>query len=324
MRPLIVDNYIINKPIIDILYRLQLTLTNGKLKDIKVGTDNIVVTCPRHADGREASPACNIYIGDDESVAYGFTNCFVCGKIGSFSQFVAECFDCSESYAKHWLIKTFEGELIERPVFMADAIQIGPKKAPITRKINKSVLDSFQKWTPYLGKRKLLRETCEKFRIRYDSKYRQLIFPVFNQKDDLLMLVKRSIDTKSFYIDKSQPKPLYCFDQILKNKVQTAVVTEGPIDTLLGNQYGMPTFGTFGMPSDIQIDQVNKSDIKVLYLMFDNDEAGKKFNRMFHQRINPRIILIDVEIPSPYKDIGDLSQELFWEAINKAKNSKKF
>ena len=63
-----VDNYIINKPIIDILYRLQLTLTNGKLKDIKKpsgGADNIVVTCPHHGDGRESTPACNIYIGED-------------------------------------------------------------------------------------------------------------------------------------------------------------------------------------------------------------------------------------------------------------------
>jgi hypothetical protein len=99
-----IDNYVINKPIIDILYRLQLTLTNGKLRDIKKpsgGADNIVVTCPHHSNGLEKTPACNIYIGEDGKLPYGFFNCLVCGERGSFVKFVAECFDSSEAYAKN-------------------------------------------------------------------------------------------------------------------------------------------------------------------------------------------------------------------------------
>ena len=153
-----IDNYIINKPILDVLYRLQLSLTNGKLKDIKPpsgGATNIVVTCPHHDDGREATPACNIYIGEDGKLPYGYFNCFVCGERGSFLKFVAECFDTSEAYAKNWLVKTFEGELIEQQVFLDDEIQIGKHKVAKTKKLDPAVLDSYQTWSPYLSFLKL-------------------------------------------------------------------------------------------------------------------------------------------------------------------------
>jgi DNA primase len=231
-----VDNYIINKPIIDILYRLQLTLTNGKLKDIKKpsgGADNIVVTCPHHGDGRESTPACNIYIGEDGKLPYGFFNCFVCGERGSFTKFVAECFETSEAYAKNWLIKTFEGELVEQQIFLDEPIQIGKHKTK-TNKLNPAILENYQKWSPYLGQRKLSRDICELFNVRYDAKYRQIIFPTYDIKGNLVMLPKRSIDTKTFYLDKDVEKPVYCLDYIIKNNFKTAIITEGPFDCLTG------------------------------------------------------------------------------------------
>ena len=109
MRQLIIDNYVINKPIEEILNLLRITLTNGKLKDIEPKTDNILVTCPHHDGGHENTPACNIYIGNDTKLPYGYFNCFVCGEKGSFLKFVAECFDAPESYAKAWLLKNFGG-----------------------------------------------------------------------------------------------------------------------------------------------------------------------------------------------------------------------
>lgn len=147
MAHLRVDNYVINKPILDILFRLRLVLTNGKLKDIKTpsgGADNIVVTCPHHDEGRESTPACNIYIGEDGKLPYGFFNCFVCGERGSFVKFVAECFDSSEAYAKNWLIKTFEAELVEQSVFCDEPIQVNKPKVK-TNKLNPKVLDEYQK-----------------------------------------------------------------------------------------------------------------------------------------------------------------------------------
>ena len=105
MRQLIIDNYVINKPIEEILTLLKLSLTNGKLKDIENKGDDILVTCPHHGGGHEKTAACNIYIGNDTKLPYGYFNCFVCGEKGSFLKFVAECFDAPESYAKAWLLK---------------------------------------------------------------------------------------------------------------------------------------------------------------------------------------------------------------------------
>ena len=107
MRKLKIDNYILEASVIDVLRRLQLALTNGKLREVKDGTENIVVTCPDHGGGREAHPACNIYVGEDTKIEYGYFNCFECNSRGSFLTFVAHCFDTSEAYAKSWLFKNF-------------------------------------------------------------------------------------------------------------------------------------------------------------------------------------------------------------------------
>ena len=318
-----VDNYIINKPILDILYRLQLTLTNGKLKDIKKpsgGADNIVVTCPHHDDGRESTPACNIYIGEEGKLPYGFFNCFVCGERGSFTKFVAECFDSSEAYAKNWLIKTFEGELVEQQIFLDEPIQIGKPKVK-TNKLNPTVLENYLKWSPYLGQRKLSRDICELFNVRYDPKYRQIIFPTYDLKGNLVMMPKRSIDTKTFYLDKDVEKPVYCLDYIVKNNFKTAIITEGPFDCLTGWEYDYPTCATFGKISDYQIEQLNKSCLNVIYTCFDNDAAGKSFTNILKNKLDKRILLVEVQLPTGKKDLNELSKEELDKIIKKASNS---
>lgn len=322
MPQLRVDNYIINKSILDILFRLQLVLTNGKLRDIKKpsgGADNIVVTCPHHNNGLEKTPACNIYIGEDGKLPYGFFNCLVCGERGSFVKFVAECFDSSEEYAKNWLIKTFEGELVEQFVFCDEPIQLTKPKAK-SKFLNESILNEYQKWTPYLAQRKLSRDICELFKVRYDPKYRQVIFPTYDLKGNLVMMPKRSVDTKTFYLDKDIEKPVYCLDYIMKNQYKTAIITEGPFDCLTGWEYGYPTCATFGKISDYQIDQLNKSCLNILYTCFDNDAAGKSFTEILKKKLDKRIILIEVQLPQGKKDLNELSKEELDKIIKKAAN----
>jgi len=320
MRQLIVDNYVINKPIIDILHRLKLTLTNGKLKDIEEKTDNILVTCPVHDGGHESTPACNIYIGNSPKIPYGYFNCFVCGSKGTFLKFVAECFNSSQDFAKAWLLDTFGGELVNKAVFMGPDIKLGkPKKS--THRIDPKELDNYQTWTPYLGKRKLSREICELFRVRYDPKYRQVIFPAYDIKGNLVMLTKRSIDTKTFYLDKDVEKPVYCLDYIMRNNYKTVIITEGPFDCLTGWEYGYPTIATFGKISDYQIEQINKSCITVIYAMFDNDAAGRSFTETLKKKLSKRIIIVDTKFPANKKDINELSKEELDEIIQSAKHS---
>ena len=317
MRQLIVDNYVINKPIEDILNLLKLSLTNGKLKDIENKGDNLLVTCPHHDGGHENKPACNIYIGNDTELPYGYFNCFVCGEKGSFLKFVAECFDAPESYAKAWLLKNFGGELINKAFFMGPAIDINKNKVK-KQGLDESILDKYQKWTPYLAKRKLSREVCELFKVRYDPKYRQVIFPAYDMRGRLVMMPKRSIDTKTFYLDKDVEKPVYCLDYIMKNNIKTAVITEGPFDCLTSYEYGYPAVATLGKISDYQIEQLNKSCLTVLYACFDNDDAGRSFLATLKRKLTKRIIIIETKFPNNRKDINDMSKEEFEKVIKSA------
>ena len=320
MRQLIIDNYVINKPIEEILTLLKLSLTNGKLKDIENKGDNILVTCPHHDGGHEKTPACNIYIGNDTKLPYGYFNCFVCGEKGSFLKFVAECFDAPESYAKAWLLKNFGGELIAKNLFMGEPIVLNRNKG-IKKHLDESILDQYQTWNPYLAKRKLSREICELFKVRYDPKYRQVIFPAYDMNGNLVMLAKRSIDVKSFYLDKDVEKPVYCLDYVMKNNIKTVLITEGPFDCLTGWEYGFPTIATFGKISDYQIEQINKSCINIIYAAFDNDAAGRSFLETLKRKLTKRIIIIETKFPAWRKDLNDLTKEELQEIIKNARNS---
>ena len=320
MRQLIIDNYVINKPIEEILTLLKLSLTNGKLKDIENKGDDILVTCPHHDGGHEKTPACNIYIGNDTKLPYGYFNCFVCGEKGSFLKFVAECFDAPESYAKAWLLENFGGELIAKNLFMGEPIVLNRNKG-VKKHLDESILDQYQTWNPYLAKRKLSREICELFKVRYDPKYRQVIFPAYDMNGNLVMLAKRSIDVKSFYLDKDVEKPVYCLDYIMKNNIKTVLITEGPFDCLTGWEYGFPTIATFGKISDYQIEQINKSCINIIYAAFDNDAAGRSFLETLKRKLTKRIIIIETKFPAWRKDLNDLTKEELQEIIKNARNS---
>ena len=322
MRSLIVDDVIINAPIKDILERLQITLTNGKLRDIQDKGDNLLVTCPHHGNGQEHTPACNIYVGNDSDIAYGYFRCFVCEEQGSFLKFVAECFDSSEEFAKNWLLKTFDGHIIEKQVLMDDPIDLNKiKNKNKVKVLDEKVLDQYQSWHPYLAQRKLSRQICEMFKVKYDPKYIQIIFPAYDIKGRLVMLPKRSIDTKTFYLDKDVEKPVYCLDKIQKENYDTALIVEGPIDCLTGWEYGFPTIATLGRISDDQIEQINKSCINILYIMFDNDDAGRSFTKALKRKLAKRIIAIETQLPPGKKDINDCTREEVQEVIKKAKNS---
>ena len=136
------------------------------------------------------------------------------------------------------------------------------------------------------------------------------------------MLPKKSIDTKTFYIDKGIEKPLYCLDYILNNNIQHCIITEGLIDCLTCYEYGAPAIATLGAISDSQIEQINKSCITVLYLMFDNDAAGERFTSLLKKNISNRIIVEQIKLPKNKKDVNELSKEEFKNLLlNYVKNN---
>lgn len=321
MQALRIDNYIIETPLYEIVQQLRLTLTNGKLREIKAwheGEDNIVVSCPRHKGGREAHAACNIYVGSSTKVPYGFCKCWACDFQTSFVGFVAECFECSEDFAKNWLISKF-GILVGAKVLTEPDIEIKHKKAKA--KLPANYLDQFQSWHPYLAQRKLSREVCELFKVKYDPVRSEVIFPCFDIAGNILMAPRRSIVHKRFFLEDDQSKPVYCLDYIIKNNISTAMVVEGMIDCLTCYTYGYPAIATIGNPSPEQIEAINCSPIKVLYVAMDADAAGQRMANRIKSGLSPRILVKDVHWGAGKKDPNELSYEEFRKAIENAKNT---
>ena len=323
MRILRVDNYIIETPLYEVITQLRMALTNGKLREIKPwteGDDNIVVTCPNrhHKGGREHSAAMNVYVGENSKIPYGFCKCWACDFQCTFVRFVAECFECSEEFAKNWLIEHF-GILSEAHIMTDDDIVIKQKKT--SARLPSNYLDNLQNWHPYLAERKLSREVCELFKVKYDPITSQIVFPCFDTAGNIIMAPRRSIYYKNFHLDKGQDKPVYCLDYIIKNNITTAMICEGPIDVLTCYTYGYPAIGTFGYPSPEQIQAINRSSIKVLYLAMDNDEAGRKMINVLKAGLDPRILTKVVTWPQGKKDPNELTYEEFKAVMNNAINS---
>ena len=318
-----IDNYIVETPLYEVVLQLKMALTNGKLREIKAwheGDDNIVVTCPsrHHKGGHEAHAAMNIYVGNSSKIPYGFCRCWSCDFQCQFINFVAECFECSEDFAKNWLKSKF-GKQVSNNIVLCDDIVIKKNKTPI--KLPNNYLDNFQSWHPYLSERRLSRDVCELFKVKYDPATSQIVFPCFDIAGNIIMAPRRSIFYKNFYLDKDQDKPVYCLDYIIKNNISTAMICEGPFDVLTCYTYGYPAIGTFGNPSPSQIAAINKSPIKVLYLAMDNDQAGRRMANTIRAGLDPRIIIKEVQWPAGKKDPGELSYEEFNNSMMIAKNS---
>ena len=312
-KPIIIGNYTIDTPIKIIVEDLK-TLTNGKkLRDINDKTDELIVTCPNsaHSGGQERKPACHINISRPE-VPAGACNCFVCGLHGSFANFVAATLDSSVDYAQQWLTARY-GIRTQTTIQLGDDISV--KNTAEKPYFDKSILDQYQPWCPYFEKRKLSRSVCEAFDLKYDPYMRQVIFPVYDTKDRLVMLARRSIDTKTFYMDENMEKPVYCLNSILNNNISSCMIVEGLIDAMTCWDRGVPAIATLGQPSPEQIEAINKSCITTLYVAFDADWAGRKFTGFLKQHLSPRILTVDIKLPPNRKDVNDLTIEEWQDLI---------
>ena len=314
---LILNNKIIITPIEQILRQLRQELKpiNGKLRDIgEIRNGNIPVTCPQHKDGFENHPSCNIYaLRDNSDTPYGFAHCFTCGLSMSLPKFIGYCFDEDEVFGKEWLLLRAETVFISETEYLP---KIELKKPIIKNYLSESELQKYNFYNDYMWKRKLTKEVVDKFQVGYNPATNSITFPVRDSKGNLIGITERNISNKYFYIPKFSNKPIYLLDYIIKNNITSCIITEGQIDALTSWSYGVPAIATIGTPSKYQISELNKSGIRSLTTLFDNDEAGKKFENYIKDNLNKEILLTIKHIPDPYKDINDLSKEQFLNLLS--------
>lgn len=328
MNNLVVNNYIINKPIYDILVQLRSELNNGKLARIVKKGSYISVTCPHHSDGLEKKNSCGVYVGDKDA-EYGSFNCFTCGEHGSFVHFVALCLNSSENYAANWLISHYGEKSTERTIELEPIVLNKQTKQTF---LDEDLLKSFQSYHPYMDKRKLSKKVVEAFKIKYDPKSECLVFPVWDEQGRLVMLTRRSVNNKSFYIDKDKEKPVYLMNVIRDKGIREIAVAESQINALSLWNWDIPAVATFGCNiTQKQMDVFNRSNLQHIYLCFDGDAAGRKGTNKFIEQIR-KDIFVDVIILPNGKDVNDLSEEEFnnlpiissqeWKKQYESENSK--
>ena len=315
---LIIKGRLIKAPILDIIKTLKGEITNGKLSFVEnKSNDWIRVSCPIHSSGLEKNASAGIYDGNDPKVERGTLHCFTCGAYIPLYKVVAECLDKSEDYAKDWLIDNFGEDRVDE---VTNLQYINLNKKQPTNYIDESILDTYQSWHPYMAKRKLTQEICNLFKVKYDSKSDCIVFPAWDEKNNLVMLTKRSVTGKNFYLDKKIEKPVYLLNYIKDNNIKEVIVCESQINALTLFTWGYPSIATFGCNiSKKQFEVLNKSGIEHYYLAFDGDDAGKKGTRNFIKNIKKDVLIDVIELPKG-KDVNDLTLEEF----DKLKTLKSF
>lgn len=230
MNQLVIDNKTISTPLIEILKSVKEQVHNGKLKNLTVKGENISVNCPVHKNGLENKPSCYVYIGKStDNLSYGDFHCFTCGAKGPFYHFIAECFDTDDDWAKKYLIENYADGIIE---YELDLPRIELDNKPKKEYLSESILNEFQDFHPYMLKRKLTKEVCKQFEVKYDDKTKCLVFAVRDEFGKLVMLTRRSVIDKTFIIDADKEKPVYLLYYLLKKNIQEAYICESQINAL--------------------------------------------------------------------------------------------
>lgn len=314
MSDLILDSYLIDEPIINILTKLRGELTNGKLAFIEQKNDYVRVTCPDHKSGLERHASCSVYCGDGD-LQYGYYNCLTCGSKGNLRLFVAKCFDKPYEFGKQWLIENF-GHIYVTSKISLEEIDLTKEKKEKDY-LDESILDGFSDYHPYMTKRGLSDEIIKKFELKYDPEYRAIVFPVRHIDGKLAFLTRRSTEGKKFYIDKGADKSvIYLLYNILKDNIKEVIVCEGQFNRLTSWQYGYPRIALLGAgTTEEQVEVLNKTGIKHYILAYDNDPAGKKGANRFKKFIRKDVFVDEITMPEG-KDINDLTKEEFERLLN--------
>ena len=304
MSKLIIDNQIIDTPLLTILKKVRETCHNEYLKDMKVRGDNIRITCPFHKQGKENDPSCDVYQGDAENLEYGYYKCFTCGEQGSLPKLVAHCLNKSINYAKDWLIENFSNSIITYKKILPEITL----KKETKKYLDENILDTFQNYHPYMEKRKLTKKIVDMFKVKYDKDTKCLVFPVWDENNNLVMLTRRSVESKKFIIPPDTEKPVYLLNYINRLGIKDVAVTESQINALTLWSIGIQAIALFGTGSKKQYEILNKSGIRTYYLFFDGDEAGDKGRTRFLKNIRNDVIVSTAILPRG-KDVNDLSEE---------------
>ena len=303
------DNKIITTPIEEILSKVRADTGFRYLHDIKVSNSGLKITCPFHGDGKEKNPDCFVNI-EPNSNLYGVFHCFACGAKGFITDIINFCFNENGKFAENWLIENFANVFVDVQEVLPE-IKLDNKEEH--RFLPETEIDKYRYFHPYMFQRKLTEDVIRKFSVGYDVRDDSIVFPVWDEKGNLLFFTKRSVKGKNFFIPNGVIKPIYLLNYIVKEHITSVVVCESQINALTAWSWGYPAIALFGTGSKDQYEILKRSGIRNYTLCFDGDEAGDLGIQRFIKNMNDDV-LINIKPMPRGKDLNNLTKEEF-EAI---------
>ena len=305
---LVIRDRLISTDLMTILETARRESSSGLFDQIVRKGDHSWVTCPYHKNGHERHASCTIYDGDNESIKVpkGTFYCFTCKESGSIGKLIGECFNESKTWGEQWILDRFGDTYIKSNVEL-EPIEFDRNIRGNTI-LDDSLLENYTVSYDYLNKRKISNEIIDKFEIKYDPNKKQVIFPLRDEKGNLVGLTKRNTEYKKYELPKVVYKPIYLLYYIIDNNIKEVYVCESQINALYLWSLGYPAIALLGTGSHYQYDLLNKSGILFYHLCFDGDEAGDKGIKNFLKNINKNSITDVIQLPRG-KDINDLNEE---------------
>ena len=276
-------------------------------RDIKENSNSITFTCPFHNNHNERRPSCGIVLKKGKDPFY---HCFTCGESGTLPKLVSKLLHITIDEGEEWLYQNFGGEHYEETHLEPIILDNNGKNK--TQYLDSEILNQYNYYHPYMWKRRLTKEVVDKYCIGYDPARDMITFPVWDDKNNLIMVTARSTKTKNFYIQKEKEKPVYLLNFALNEKVKTLYICESQLNTLTLLGYNnVKAVGLIGTGAYNQYEILNKCGVNHFIIALDPDIAGFKGTYKLIKYLNKDKIIDVLEIPEGKKDLNDYTEEEF-------------
>jgi DNA primase len=173
----------------------------------------------------------------------------------------------------------------------------------IIKRLNSQALES-PRAMRYFDGRLVTKLSVSKFNLGYSEKQDMVTIPVHSPEGMVIGFVGRSLEGKDFKNTPGLPKSKTLFNLHRVKANDKVYVVESSFDAIRLDQVGMPAVATLGATiSKSQVELLEKY-FNEIYLIADNDEAGKAMSKKIIDKLKSRVSIITLD--SKYKDIGDM------------------
>ena len=280
--------------------------TEDQIKRVLIGSgvtiqsevdSDYIIFCPYHNNNR--TPAGEV------SKESGLFFCFGCQQTANLQELVMKMSNRSYFESLRY-IKSKEQE--------SDITQIVAKQLytpptfvqydeVIIKRLNSQALES-PRAMRYFDGRLVTKSSVSKFNLGYSEKQDMVTIPVHSPEGMVIGFVGRSVEGKDFKNTPGLPKSKTLFNLHRVKANDRVYVVESSFDAIRLDQVGMPAVATLGATiSKSQVELLEKY-FNEIYLIADNDEAGKSMSKKMIDKLKSRVSIITLD--NKYKDIGDM------------------